>query len=29
LNAIVANTTVHIYVREEHILPIRMIVFEE
>jgi len=29
LNAIVANTTAHIYAREEHILPIGMIVLEE
>jgi len=29
LNAIVANTTAHIYAREEQILDIRMIVLEE
>jgi len=29
LNAIVANTTAHIYAREEQILAIRMIVLEE
>jgi len=29
LNAIVANTTTHIYAREEQILAIRMFVLEE
>jgi len=29
LNAIVTNTTAHIYAREEQISAIRMIVFEE
>jgi len=29
LNAIVANTTAHIYAREEQILAIRMIALEE